>query len=191
MVLHTDNKFLTALLENDERLIRQLYDDCQERVIRFIESKGGTRMEGDEVFQEAILVVYRKARKDGLFLTSGIYTFIQSVSRNIWYKKLRDRKHESIGGFETEAEKDGTQQLVIQNDCYELYRKYFRQLGSECKDILKRHFAKERDKEVAEDYEIAPSLLRKRRFDCKKRLIKWIKEDEEYRQLMWQKEHLD
>ncbi len=185
MSIHPDNKFLTALLENDERLIRELYQTCKHRTVSLIKSMGGTSQEGDDIFQDAIMVIYRKAEREGLFLTCNINTFLHSVSRNIWLKKKRDEKEYALDpSFDEIADPTDIHRLMVQNDCYELFRHYFQQLGDECQAILKKHFMKARDKETAEIYHISVNTLKKRRFDCKKRLIKWIQDDDDYKKLI-------
>lgn len=59
---------------------------------KMIFKSGGGEEDAKDVFQDAVIVFYRQALKPDFVLTSAVSTFLYSVSRNLWLKKLRDHQ---------------------------------------------------------------------------------------------------
>jgi DNA-directed RNA polymerase specialized sigma subunit len=64
-----------------------------------------------------------------------------------------------------------------------LYFKHFRELGESCREILEAYFNKIPVKEIAEKLKTSESYIKKRKFNCKEKLIKSIQDDPLYLEL--------
>ncbi len=61
--MHTDCKYITALLENDTPLIKALYQKNYPAAEKYVLYKGGDSELADDLFQRAIILVYEKAMR--------------------------------------------------------------------------------------------------------------------------------
>lgn len=86
------HKHLQALLQNNEQGIRAIYDLFQEKVIQWVVRNNGSRGDGEDLFQEGLIVILKYAKRDPYFLTSSFQTFLLSVCKKMWYKELKKRK---------------------------------------------------------------------------------------------------
>jgi hypothetical protein len=58
----TDLKIIRAILEQDNRVIQMVYNECYPMVERMIINSGGDREQAKDVFQEAWIIIYRKVK---------------------------------------------------------------------------------------------------------------------------------
>lgn len=111
-------------------------------------SRGGLDSDADDVFQEALLVVYEKAKSPEFCLTCKLSTYLFAVSKRIWYKKLE----QSSNFYNLDTEEDeGEQQFgaAYDEDVQEHWEKEAQfeqlnqaldQLGEPCAALLKAFY---------------------------------------------------
>lgn len=90
----------------DEDLIRQMqsespaernkalstiYQSNYSMVAYFVKKNNGTDEDAADIFQDSLIAMYNKAAANNLQLTASLSTYIYSIARNLWYKKLRSR----------------------------------------------------------------------------------------------------
>ncbi|TXF91481.1 sigma-70 family RNA polymerase sigma factor [Neolewinella aurantiaca] len=95
MARHSDHKYLTALRENDSRLLEELYRECAPGIIRWVTANNGTAADAADLFQEALISLHHSAHKPGYELTCPINALIFTICRNQWINQLRRKKKES------------------------------------------------------------------------------------------------
>ena len=55
----------------------------------FILNNNGTYDDARDIFQEAMITLYEKAKSESFVLTSQIKTYIYSVCKRLWLKRLQ------------------------------------------------------------------------------------------------------
>ena len=80
---------LKALANNDSKAAETIYKDNFNMVLSFIINNNGSYDEARDIFQEAMITLYQKAKSDSFVLTSQIKTYIYSVCRRLWLKRLQ------------------------------------------------------------------------------------------------------
>lgn len=136
----SDQKIM-MLFKNGQRdkAFRQLYR-LYPRIEKLILSKGGSKNDAQDVFQEALIIVSKNLEKSDFKLTSSFYTYIYAVSRFIWkdtqkqYSKqeLHDLKEEEVSIF----------QSLLEEKKYQNAEKAFRELGERCQQLLQLFYHK-------------------------------------------------
>src|SRR5690349_20099021 len=86
-----DEEILLALREGDDKAANLLYRTYFPMVLHFIASNSGTEQEAKDIYQESIIVMYENLQIPGFQLTCRIKTYIYSVSRRLWLKKLAEK----------------------------------------------------------------------------------------------------
>src|SRR5690606_32505039 len=69
-----------------------VYKKYYPSISRFILQNNGNEGDAEDIFQESIVVLYQKVTTPDFQLTSALKTFLFSIAKNLWLKKLRDEK---------------------------------------------------------------------------------------------------
>lgn len=72
----------------------KLYQDNFSKISNFVQNNSGNHADAEDLFQDAMMVLVEKLRKDNFQLTASINTYIYAICKNLWFKKLRDKNHE-------------------------------------------------------------------------------------------------
>lgn len=71
-------------------------------VVNLICSNSGTEQEAKDIYQEAVIAFYEKARQEHFTLSCKIKTYLYAICRRLWLKRLMEKRR-FIGNIE-EAE---------------------------------------------------------------------------------------
>lgn len=86
------NTLIEGIRNQDKKTLQFIYAKYFPTIKRFIIDNQGSEQDAKDVFQEAIIIIYRKI-KDGTFdLSSTFKTYLYSVCRFIWVKQLAKNK---------------------------------------------------------------------------------------------------
>jgi RNA polymerase sigma factor (sigma-70 family) len=98
----TDREVVLGILNNSEDALNKLYIGYFPMVLQFILNNNGDEDDAKDVYQECIIVLYNKIKTGEFELTSKLKTYIYSVSRRIWLKKLaqQSKKTNNVSEFE-------------------------------------------------------------------------------------------
>jgi RNA polymerase sigma factor (sigma-70 family) len=84
----TDSEIVFGILNNSESAIKRLYVAYFPMVLQLIINNSGTPDDAKDIYQEAIIVLYNKIKKGDFELNSKLKTFLYSVCRRLWLKRL-------------------------------------------------------------------------------------------------------
>ncbi|MGI4737086.1 MAG: RNA polymerase sigma factor [Janthinobacterium lividum] len=125
-----------ALLADRAQALTRLYRQGFPPVRRYIGRRGGSAQDAQDVFQDALVILYEQATSGTLLLTASASTYLLSVSRNLWHQELRRRArlpHEVLpAAWEPAAGEEGE---VLADPAFAV-RDYVEQLGEKCKSLL-------------------------------------------------------
>lgn len=181
-----DAQFINGLRTGDAHLLKEIYSRFFSGIKHMIQTNGGSLDDAKDIFQDALMVVYRQSLRSDFTLTVAFYTYLYSVCRNLWLKQLRNRstKGEVEISETMDLIEEGLQEAVTQNEQYKLYQDNFRKLGDECQKLLRLFMESRSVKEMMATLEYSSeSYTKKRKFQCKEKLISLIKVDSRYRDL--------
>ena len=84
----TEQDLLEGLAKNDREAIETIYKQHYNMVQSMILSNSGYPEDARDIFQEAMIVLYEKARSGSFELNSQLKTYLYSVCRRLWLKRL-------------------------------------------------------------------------------------------------------
>jgi RNA polymerase sigma factor (sigma-70 family) len=84
----TDSEVILGILNNSESVLKRLYLAYFPMVLQLIINNSGTPDDAKDIYQEAIIVLYNKVKGGEFELSSKLKTFIYSVCRRLWLKRL-------------------------------------------------------------------------------------------------------
>ena len=175
-----DSQLLKGVLKADNRSIQQLYDLALPSVISWVEENSGTEADARDIFQEALIGLFRKLENGDFTLTCTLKSFLRIMCRNLWLTKLRDGKKYKAspleGVEEVSLDKDVVERLE-HSERHRLFFKHFDNLGESCRKILSLFFDKIPLTEIAQQLDTSENYIKKRKFQCKEQLVKAVQGD--------------
>lgn len=134
---------LQGLARNDKKAVETIYKDNYTMVQSLIINNNGSADDAKDVFQEAMIVLYEKARSGTFELNCQIKTYVYSVSRRIWLKKLQQSSRFSgdLGHAESlvPVEED-VEEHERRDQEFEMMQKAIQSLGEPCKSLLEAFY---------------------------------------------------
>ena len=139
----SDNEIVAGILDDSKATLNQVYKSFFPMIWQFIINNNGTEDDAKDIFQEAIIVLYEKVKGGKFELSSKLKTFIYSVCRRLWLKKLSSKSRSSVNikDFEefipcdTDLEQHHTRDKHFQDMELSLG-----QLGEPCKTIIEDYY---------------------------------------------------
>jgi RNA polymerase sigma factor (sigma-70 family) len=135
----TDSEIVFGILNNSESAIKRLYVAYFPMVMQLIVNNNGTPDDAKDIYQEAIIVLYNKVKKGDFELNSKLKTFIYSVCRRLWLKRLSqmNRYGGDIHDFqEYLSVEDDVEQQGERDIQFTKMQSALQLLGEPCKTII-------------------------------------------------------
>src|SRR5258705_11058735 len=96
-----DQQIIWLFRENNEdKAFNVLYKHFP-MIRKSVLSNGGNAQDAEDIFQEALIILCRKAKDPGFKLTAQLSTYLFSVRRFLWKDELKKRKPFVSIDFET------------------------------------------------------------------------------------------
>lgn len=87
-----DTELTSLLRKNDATAFKRLYKQSFPVVAAYVLQNNGSDQDAEDIFQEAIVILVQNLKKPDFLLTAAPTTYLYSVARNQWLKRLRDNK---------------------------------------------------------------------------------------------------
>lgn len=152
MKSHTEEKaLLEGLAASDKKAVERIYQENFNMVQSLIINNNGSADDAKDIFQEAMIVLYEKIRSGGFELNCQIKTFVYSVSRRLWLKRLQQQNRYSSPGDSMEEVVAVDQELgehEQRNAEFEMMEKAINGLGEPCKSLLEAYYLQKQNMQV-------------------------------------------
>lgn len=139
---------LEGLAQNDKQAIETIYKQHYNMVQSLVINNNGTADDARDIFQEAMIVLYEKARSGSFELTSQLKTYIYSICRRLWLKRLQQQQKfvPEISSLEetvpVEEEIEGHEK---RNSELLMMEKAMHSLGEPCKSLLEAYYLQKKN----------------------------------------------
>lgn len=189
---HPDQKYIDALLENDAVVLDELYRKFSEKIKWMIIRNNGTETDAADVFQEALLSIYNKAKTGSFTLSCPLEAFLYLICKNKWLNTLNKRKTQKVTITDTEGfsniGEDSfrlAENCVLQQERRDLLTEKLAEMGDSCKKILRLSWSGMPMDEVAKQLNVTYAYVRKKKSECMARLITLVKQSPKFNSLKW------
>jgi len=190
MPKHSDHKYIEALKNNNTALIDEIYQKWFPEVKNYVIKNNGDVNDAADLFQEGLMAILRKARKDDFVLSVPFGGYFYFIYKNKWIDKLRKNKTMKVINDEEERYKDEVaaktmaEQTVEQDDRYQLYKICFKKLTEACQEVLRLTFEGFTPQTIMEKLKFATvNSANQRIHRCRGNLHKLIKSHPNYSNL--------
>ncbi|MFT4062788.1 MAG: sigma-70 family RNA polymerase sigma factor [Edaphocola sp.] len=148
---YTDTELLEGLATGNREAVAAIYRLYHGVLTKWILTRGGLESDAEDVFQEALVVVYEKAKSPEFCLTCKLSTYLFAISKRIWYRKTEKSAQTVHTDFE-EAEEgnlgaaldDDLQMHLDKEAQYEQLGAALGKLGEPCSTLIKAFYVDKR-----------------------------------------------
>ena len=147
---------LTGLAQNDKNSIESIYRENYSAIQSFVLNNNGSVDDARDIFQEAMIVLYEKSKLDSFSLNCQIKTYVYSICRRLWLKRLQQ-----LGRFSTPVEnleeiisvEEEIEDHEKKNDDFVLMEHAMAKIGEPCKSLLDAYYLQKKNmQEIASEF---------------------------------------
>ena len=142
---------LEGLAASEKKAIEAIYRENFNMVQSLVINNNGSADDAKDVFQETMIVLYEKVRSGSFELHCQIKTYIYSVSRRLWLKRLNQLNRYSPPAESLEHTvpvEDEIEEHEKRNIELEMMEKAIVSLGEPCKSLLEAYYLQKQNMQV-------------------------------------------
>jgi len=150
-----DEEVLKGLVSNDKMAIENIYKENYRLIQQLVVQNNGTEDDARDIFQEALIVLYQKVRSEEFTLNCQLRTYLYSVCRRMWLKRLQQKRiyDTPVEPYEervaVEEDLDVHDQLDKQ---YGVMRSALGKIGEPCKSLLEAFYIHNKNMQEISSY---------------------------------------
>ncbi|MBI5856937.1 MAG: sigma-70 family RNA polymerase sigma factor [Sphingobacteriales bacterium] len=140
---NNEKTLLEGLAASDRKAIESIYRDNFNMVQSLVINNNGSADDAKDIFQETMIVLYEKARSGSFELNCQIKTFVYSISRRLWLKRLQQQNRFSTAGDSMEPVVPVEDELAgheQRNAEFEMMENAINHLGEPCKSLIEAFY---------------------------------------------------
>ena len=138
-----EQALLKGLAQNDSKAVETLYKSHFTMIQHFVENNNGSFDDARDVFQEAMIALYEKVQLDSFVLTCQIKTYLFSICKHLWLKRLQQMgkyssplsAHEESISIEMDMG-----QIEKKDAAFAIMDRALNSLGEPCKSLLEGYY---------------------------------------------------
>ncbi|MCB8994340.1 MAG: sigma-70 family RNA polymerase sigma factor [Bacteroidales bacterium] len=180
-------ELIDALKKEDNRVLLDIYRIHFPEARHYIMANSGNVFDAEDIFQDAMLLIYLKIKRNSLQINSGFGSYLGGIIRFLWLKEL-ERKRKYFGKeLQLEDSINDHSDLLedyIRMEKRKLILEHFLELGSDCQKLI-HLFVNETpvDRITSLMGFSTDQYTRNRRKVCKERLVRAIWENPRFKEL--------
>lgn len=187
----TDESLIKTLRsKNDQEVneaFKHLFRDYFPSIKNYITANNGTIDDAEDIFQDGLIVLYKKVRNENFELTSALKTYVYSICKYIWFNRVRKKKEVELEeGADFLLPDEDQLTILIKTEAGELIADLFGELGEECKNLLILFYYKRKKmKEIAQQLQlVSEQVAKNRKSRCLKKLREKVMESPYYQDIL-------
>lgn len=105
---------------------------------KFILLQKGTLEDAEDIFQDAVLVLYEKLYSEDFQVYTCIGNYIQGIAKNIWYKKLQQKKLliENPEKYYQEHQQEINEAIENEREYWNKLEDYLTKISAHCQKLI-------------------------------------------------------
>lgn len=142
-----EKELLKGLALSDKKAVETIYKENYNMVQSLVINNNGSVQDAMDVFQEAMIVLYEKARSGAFELNCQIRTYVYSVCRRIWLKRLQQLNrfsNEMDSLAEVVPVEEDIEEHERRDEEFQLMEKTISSLGEPCKSLIEAFYIQKR-----------------------------------------------
>ncbi|MFZ4057418.1 MAG: RNA polymerase sigma factor [Ferruginibacter sp.] len=146
--LEQEQELLKGLATNDKQAIEAIYRENFASIQSFVLNNNGSIDDARDIFQEAIIVLYEKSKSATFSLNCQIKTYVYSICRRLWLKRLQQ-----LNRYSTQVEnleeiipvEEEIEEHEKRNTDFILMEQAMAKIGEPCKSLLDAYYLQKKN----------------------------------------------
>jgi len=185
---HADQKYIVALLNNNNKVLGELYQKFSDKIVRYVISNSGSRDDAQDVIQETLIAIYHQAKEKNLILTCPFEAYFFLLCKRKWLNKINKKDIKKVTVLlDIVSVSDEQERIAEETEVYEkktaLIQEKLLELGGKCKELLDIAFTVKKMEKVAKILGITYGYARKKKSECMGKLTKLVRSSSKYNNL--------
>ena len=182
-----DQKYLDGILNNDFAILNNIYKKFLPSIQRFVIANNGSTDHALDVFQDGLIVIYKKLKNGELELTSNFHSYLFAVCRFIWLREL-EKKHrqnssiDEMQPFISDIDID-IEETLFRFEKQQFFRSKLEELPIDAQRVLTLYFRKTPMKTIAAEMGYTVEYAKKKKYKAQMALIELVKKDRRFEEL--------
>jgi len=143
-----EKALLQGLARSDRKAIEIIYRENYNMVQSLVINNSGSADDAKDIFQETMIVLYEKVRSGTFELNCLIKTYVYSVSRRLWLKRLQ-QMNRYVPAVENIQDTVPVEEDVEENERinseFQAMEKAISSLGEPCKSLLEAYYLEKKN----------------------------------------------
>ena len=179
---YSDINIIEGLRKQDDKILNWLYDNYLQPVRDYVFKNSGSAEDVSDVFQDAIIVLYKQISEDKLTLTSDLKGYFFGVARNIWNAQLRRKvRMTEIETDPPEEEDDELNDPLLEK----IISRALLKLKPDQQEILNLYSEGVSYEEIALRMDLKSKVYaRRKKYLSKESLLEIVRKDPEYQEYL-------
>ena len=178
------HEILEGLRNRNKAVLSKIYLECFPPLLKHIKRNHGTTADAEDVFQDCLVVIYRRLAKQNLHIQKSFQGFFLGIGKYIWHQRRSQQIKQDKLVLPPIDNSLSIQADIEQHERYLLLKDKFQMLSKNCKLILQLFFEQYPMDDIAHILGYKSSgYVKKRKCICQKKLIEAIKRDPRFREL--------
>jgi DNA-directed RNA polymerase specialized sigma24 family protein len=189
---HPDQRYIDALVSNDSRLIKEIYQKSAPKIKWMVIKNGGNDEDSQTIFNDALIYLYQRGKDKSFRLTCPLDALLHVICKRKWIDELKKRGRGGVTFVDLEGYtnigadvfKVAEEMETLEGRMNLLYRNLAK-LSESCQNITARRWTGKPWEKIARELNTTQGFARKKNCECIARLIKLIKDDPDFNNLKW------
>jgi len=177
----TVEEILDGIRVKNNDILAFVYKEYYPFIKKYILNNSGNKQDAEDIFQETIVMIYRKVEEGQLSLDCSFKTYIYSVCRILWLKELETKNLLRKDNLEPRKMDELDVKYLLEDGDLEkkkLIQEHVLRLDENCRRILSLFYDGASIEEITEIIGTKSTLYTKLiKFKCKEKLIESLKKD--------------
>ncbi len=185
---HGDQKYIVALLNNDHRILGELYQKYSGKIVGYITKNSGSYDDAQDIIQETLITIYQQAKEKNLILTCPFDAYFFLLCKRKWLNKINKKVIKGVTILEEITSISDEQELQAnETELFEkrssLFEEKLVELGGKCKELLDVAFKIKKMEKVAEILGVSYGYARKKKSECIGKLTRMVRDSSRFNPL--------
>lgn len=164
--------------------ISYVYKTLGPKIIGYVINNSGTKEDGKELFQSTYVKAFENLKANKYREEGKFEEWFNRIAMNLWQEELRRRRRTATQNLEDIApiaddNAEGLEQSTRKNRVLEALNRALNHIGEPCASLLRRFHGEESvsSQELAAEFGKSDDAMRKKLFDCRKKIRKLMEEE--------------
>ncbi|WP_299243806.1 sigma-70 family RNA polymerase sigma factor [uncultured Aquimarina sp.] len=184
----TKNKqIIEGIIAGDSIVLKSFYKKNLPPVRRLILKYSGTTEDVEDIFQEALVLLYHQLRASDFEIHTSIHAYFMGICKNMWRNQIRKKQlltyNEQLMENALDPS-DSVLETINKEEQQKVYQKHFIRLTDRNKNVLGSYLEGKSMKDIATSNGYTEGYARKKKCMIKERLLRMIQSDQVYQELV-------